>query len=184
MAAKLRFFIELADIFALFLGVYYVMTGTYSSEAFWLSLPAMFMTLVLLYVHMVMDFEFDISEGKKTIANSFDSQLDSLVVLKYLLILAYLSLLIMCVFDILDWQIFIVCLTIPMAMDLYKSLFSFATDSNSLPDKKWYHFPMEGLEAFARRGEDSFMFRMLQARNLMIYFSLLYIVAIILALAC
>ena len=65
-------------------GVYYVMTGTYSGEVFILSMPTMLMTVVLLYIHTVMDYEFDIAEGKFTIANRFDSQLDSLIVLKIL----------------------------------------------------------------------------------------------------
>lgn len=168
----------------LFSGVYYVMTGAYSWEVVLLSFPTMIMTVVLLYVHMVMDYDFDINEGKKTIANSFDSQLDSLIILKYLLIIAYLLLPALCVFDILDWQVFIVWLTIPMAIDLYKSLEIFSTDPSSVPDKKWYHFPMERMNEFKKRGEDAFMTRMLQARNLMIYFSLLFVLAITLSLAC
>lgn len=168
---------------ALFAGVYYVMTGTYSFEALLLSIPSMLMTVVLLYVHMVMDYEFDVNEGKKTIANSFNSQLDSLIVLKFLLIFAYLSLLLLCIFDILDWQIFLVCTTIPLAKDLFKSLEEYSCNSASVPDRKWYHFPMEKLEDFRKRSEDSFMFRMFQARNLMIYFSILYIAAILLSLA-
>ena len=35
---------------------------------------------------IVMDYEFDINEGKATIANRFDSQLDALIVLKFFLI--------------------------------------------------------------------------------------------------
>ena len=167
----------------LFGGVFYVMTGTYSKEVFLLSIPTMIMTVVLLYIHMVMDYEFDIDEGKKTIANCFDSQLDSLVVLKYLLVLAYSSLVLLCIFDILDWQVFLVFLTIPLAVDLYKSMQEYSTDNESIPEKKWYHFPMENLELLKKRGEASFMIRMYQARNLMNYFSLLLVIAIIFSLA-
>ena len=45
------------------------MTGTYSNEVYLLSIPSMLMTVVLLYIHSVMDFEFDMNEGKKTVAN-------------------------------------------------------------------------------------------------------------------
>lgn len=167
----------------LFGGIYYVMTGLISKEAFILSIPTMIMTVILLYVHMVMDYEFDKNEGKKTLANSFDSQLDSLIPLKYLLISGYLSLLILCILDILDWQVFLIFLTIPLAVDLYSSLKIFACNPEETPPKRWYHFPMENFDTFIKRGEASFMMRMLQARNLMIYFSLLYTIAIILALA-
>ncbi len=168
---------------ALFGGVYYVMTGTYSLEAFLLSVPTMIMTVVLLYIHTVMDYEFDLAEGKCTIANRFDSQLDSLVVLKVLLILAYISPFLLCIFDILDWQVFLVWITIPIAVDLYKSISIFSSNPNELPDKKWYHFPMEKMDEFEKRGEAAFMFRMLQTRNLMVYFSLLFVSAILISLA-
>ena len=169
---------------ALFGGVYYVMTGMYSKEVFLLSIPTMIMTIILLYIHTIMDYEYDTNEGKKTIANSFDSQLDSLMVLKYLLITGYSSLFLLCIFDILDWQVFLAFLTIPLAIDLYKSLQAFANNPNDVPQRKWFHFPMENLNTFIKRGEANFMMRMLQARNLMIYFSLFYTLAIILSLAC
>lgn len=168
---------------ALFGGVYYVMTGTYSGEVFILSMPTMLMTVVLLYIHTVMDYEFDIAEGKFTIANRFDSQLDSLIVLKILLILAYVSIIILCIFDIVDWQVFAVFFTIPLAVDLYNSMLVYATNSEAMPSKKWYHFPMEKLEYFEKRGEGAFMFRMLQSRNLMIYFSIFLVLSIIISLA-
>lgn len=178
-----EFAVALAYGPALFGGVYYVMTGTYSYEIFVLSIPTMLMTVVLLYIHTVMDYEFDLNEGKFTIANRFDSQLDSLIVLKILLILAYLSLILLCIFDILDWQVFLVCLTIPMATDLHNSISIFAVNPEKMPKHKWYHFPMENMELFEKKGEASFMIRMLQSRNLMIYFSLLLIIAIIISLA-
>lgn len=162
---------------ALFGGVYYVMTKTYSWEVFVLCIPSMIVTIILLYIHTVMDFEFDLNEGHQTIANTFDSQLDSLIVLKVLLILAYVSPIFLCIFDILDWQVFLTYLTIPLAIDLYKSMEEFSTNSNSIPEHKWYHFPMEDM-----RGAPAFMTRIYQSRNLMIYYSLFLTLAIILAL--
>ena len=175
-----EFAVALAYGPALFGGVSYVMCGNLSDEVFLLSIPTTIMTVILLYIHMVMDYEFDLAEGKKTISNRFNSQLDSLVVLKYLIIFAYLSLPILCVLDILDWQVFFVYLTIPMAKDLYKSLIEFSCNQESIPEHKWYHFPMENMKAFTERNEASFMTRIYQARNLMIYFSLLFTIAIIL----
>lgn len=125
---------------ALFGGVYYVMTKTYSWDAIILSIPSMLVTVTLLYIHTVMDFDFDLNEGHKTVANSFNSQLDSLIVLKWLLILAYVTPLLLCIFDILDWQVFIVWFTIPLAVDLYKSMVDFSANAESIPEHKWYHF--------------------------------------------
>ena len=166
----------------LFGGVFYVMTGSYSYDAILLCIPTMFMTIVLLYIHTVMDYEYDLNEGHLTIANRFNSQLDSLIILKILLILAYLSIIVLCVLDTADWQIFLTYLTIPLAIDLYKSLESFSTAPEEAPEHKWYHFPMENLEYFKNRNEDSFMIRMFQSRNLMIYFSMFMVLGIILSL--
>lgn len=162
---------------ALFGGVYYVMTKSFSWEVILLSIPSMIVTVILLYIHTVMDFDFDLNEGHNTVANAFNSQLDSLVVLKWLMILAYISPILLCILDILDWQVFLVWLTIPLAVDLYKSMVDFSTNSESIPEHKWYHFPMENM-----MGAPAFMTRMYQSRNLMIYYSLLLSIAIILGL--
>lgn len=167
---------------ALFGGVYYVMTGLYSKEAFILSIPTMLMTTVLLYIHTVMDYKFDLAEGKATLANRFNEPIKSLIVLKVLLILAYFSLVLLCVFDILDWQVFVVYLTIPLAIDLYKSLENYIKEPDNSPVKRWYHFPMEKLPDFEKQGEASFMFRMLQTRNLMMYFSSLMVLSMLFCL--
>jgi len=166
----------------LFGGVYYVMTNTYSKEVLILSIPSTIITVVLLYIHTVMDYEFDLNEGKKTIANRFDSQLDSLVVLKALLITAYLSVIFVCIQDIADWQVFLVFLTIPLAVDLYKSMLMFSNNPEDMPAKRWYHFPMENWEKLQERNETPFMMRMYQSRNLMIYFSLFMTLGLIFSL--
>lgn len=174
-------FVALAYGPLLFGGVYYVMTGIHSINAFILSLPTMFMTVILAYIHTVMDFEYDRNEGHLTIANSFDSQLDSLVVLKVLTILAYVSLIPLCIFDIFDWQVFLVFLTVPLARDLYESMQEYSVSSESVPPKKWYHFPMENMKYLKKINAQSFMIRMYQSRNLMMYFSLMLCLAIVLS---
>jgi len=168
---------------ALFGGMYYVMCQEYSWNVILLSIPTMIMTMILLYIHTVMDYEYDKLESKKTVANRFESQLKSLIVLKIFIVLAYMSIILMCVLDILDWQIFMVFLTIPLGIDLYKSMVKFSSDPKSVPEHKLYHFPMENMKNFEAKGEDAFMIRMYQARNLMMYFSILLIFGMIFSLA-
>lgn len=159
---------------ALFGGIYYVMTKTYSWEVFVLSIPTMFITVILLYIHTVMDFEFDINEGHNTIANAFDSSLDSLVVLKWLILFAYSAPIILCILDIADWQVLLCWLTIPLAIDLYKSMVDYTVNSESIPEHRWFHFPMEDM-----RGASNFMIRMYQSRNLTIYYTLLFVLGLV-----
>ena len=161
---------------ALFGGIYYVMTKTYSWEVFVLSIPTMFITVILLYIHTVMDFEFDIKEGHNTIANAFDSSLESLVVLKWLILFAYSAPIILCILDIADWQVLLCWLTIPLAIDLYKSMVDYTINSESIPEHKWFHFPMEDM-----RGASNFMIRMYQSRNLTIYYTLLFVLGLVLS---
>ena len=161
---------------ALFGGIYYVMTKTYSWEVFVLSIPTMFITVILLYIHTVMDFEFDIKEGHNTIANAFDSSLDSLVVLKWLILFAYSAPIILCILDIADWQVLLCWLTIPLAIDLYESMVDYTINSESIPEHKWFHFPMEDM-----RGASNFMIRMYQSRNLTIYYTLLFVLGLVLS---
>ena len=165
----------------LFGGVNYVMTKTISWEVFVLSFPTMIMTVILLYIHTVMDFDFDLKEGHYTIANAFDSQLDSLIVLKIFIILAYVSLFGICIFDISDWQVLIPLITIPLSMDLFKSMTDFSLDNKSVPHHKWYHYPMENMERIEKLGAESFMIRMYQSRNLMIYFAIFLAIGLVLA---
>lgn len=166
---------------ALFGGIYYVMTKTFSWEALIVSVPTMIMTVILLYIHTVMDFDHDIKEGHLTIANLFDSQLDSLIMLRIYLIAAYLSPILLCIFDIADWQVFFVYLTIPLALDLHKSMTDYSLDNESVPDKKWFHFPMENMKFLKKINALSFMMRMYQSRNLMIYFSVFLSIALLLS---
>lgn len=165
----------------LFGGVNYVMTKTISWEVFVLSIPSMIMTVILLYIHTIMDFDYDLKEGHWTIANAFDSQLDALIVLKILLILAYVSLFGICIFDISDWQVLFALLTVPLGLDLYKSMTAYSIDNTSIPEHKWFHYPMENMDNIEKMNADSFMIRMYQSRNLMIYFSLLLSLGLIIA---
>ena len=165
----------------LFCGVNYVMTKTISWEVLVLSIPTTIMTVIILYIHSVMDFDYDLKEGHFTVANIFNSQLDSLIILKIFLILSYLSLFGICIFDISDWQVLSALLTIPLGIDLYKSMTDYSLDNNSIPEHKWFHYPMENMEHIEKLKAENFMIRMYQARNLMMYFSLLLTIGLILA---
>ena len=136
----------------------------------------MFITVILLYIHTVMDFEFDIKEGHNTIANAFDSSLDSSVVLKWLILFAYFAPISLCILDIADWQVLLCWLTIPLAIDLYKSMVDYTINSESIPEHKWFHFPIEDM-----RGASNFMIRMYQSRNLTIYYTLLFVLGLVLS---
>ncbi|MCR5265402.1 MAG: prenyltransferase [Cyanobacteria bacterium RUI128] len=162
----------------LFTGTYYAMTGEMSLDALILSLPSMFFTVNLIYTDTFLDKEIDKQENKKTLVNSFSSDDKALDFQKTLIFWGYFSVLFLPVLDIADWEIFAVLLTVPLAIDLFKSLKIYSNDTSATPEKKWYHFPFEAWEDIKNNRSETFMFRMYQARNLMIYNSIIIATAI------
>lgn len=157
----------------LFGGVYYVMTGKIATEPFILSIPSMIFTINLLYTDTFLDKDIDKAEGKRTLVNAFKSEASALKFQQMFLILGYLSVLLIPIFDICDWEVFFVFITIPLALDLVSSLKLYSEDTGLIPEKKWYHFPFEAWSDIKENRSETFMFRMYQARNLMVYFAVI-----------
>lgn len=153
----------------LFLGTYFVMTGTISFESLVISIPSTIFTLNLIYTDTLMDYDIDTKEGKKTFIRLF-SKTNGVLIQILLLTMGYFSL-----FKIVPIGV----LTLPLAIDLLISDYKFAKDSSYLPKKHWYHFPFEEFEEIKQNRSVIYMFRMYQARNLMIYTSILMIVWIL-----
>ena len=153
----------------LFLGTYFVMTGTISFESLVVSIPSTIFTLNLIYTDTLMDYDIDTKEGKKTFIRLF-SKTNAVLIQILLLTMGYFSL-----FKVVPIGV----LTLPLAIDLLISDYKFAKDSSYLPKKHWYHFPFEEFEEIKQNRSVIYMFRMYQARNLMIYTSILMIVWIL-----
>lgn len=162
----------------LFGGVNCVMNGVYDWKTLIVCLPTMLLTVNLLYTDTMLDYDLDKSENKKTIANMF-SRKNSLICHKLLLSIAYLSLFLV-YWNTKTISIFITLITIPMAVNLITSVRLFIEDKTKLPKRKFYEGPMENWDIILQEGSASFMMRMYQARNLMIFFSTIYAIALIL----
>lgn len=153
----------------IFGGTYFVMTGNISLDAFLLSIPSMIFTLNLIFTDTLMDYDIDKNEGKKTFIGLFSKQTAILIQL-ILLILGYLSAFLISKLAIL---------TIPLAIDLIISNYLYITNPQNLPIKRWYHFPFEQWEDIKKNRSVTFMFRMYQARNLMVYTSIILALSIL-----
>lgn len=134
----------------LFEGVYFVMTGKFSLVVLVMSLAVVMFTIGLLYVHTLLDFEGDMYAHKKTLVCRI---CDKNVALKGVYIvygLGYLFTLLLA-FLLKNYFILLTFLLIPFVFDMYNSLKTFTC------------------------GDDvkEFYFRLLKARNLMVYYSLL-----------
>lgn len=134
----------------LFEGVYFVMTGKFSLVVLILSLAVVMFTIGLLYVHTILDFEGDMYAHKKTLVCRIG---DKNLALKGVFIvygLGYIFTLLLA-FMLNNYFILLTFLLIPLVFDMYNSLKTFTC------------------------GDDvkEFYFRLLKARNLMVYYSLL-----------
>ena len=134
----------------LFEGVYFVMTGYFSLIVFIMSLAVVMFTVGLLYVHTLLDFEGDMASHKKTLVCRIGSKSKALKGVFIVYGLGYLFTGILA-FMLKNYFILITFALVPLVFDIYNSLKSFVCGDET---KEFY-------------------FRLLKARNLMVYYSLL-----------
>ncbi len=134
----------------LFEGTYFVMTKHFSLNVFVMSLAVVMFTIGLMYVHTLLDYEGDMCAHKKTIAcrigNKSLAQKGVFVVYG----LGYLFTILLAIMT-KKYCLLITFVLIPLVFRMYNSL-----------------------KTYTCGGEvNEFYFRLLQARNLMVYYSLL-----------
>ena len=164
----------------LFGGVYWVMTKNMNIEVFILSAIVVMFTIGLLYTNAMLDFDGDVASGKNTLCVQFGTKEKALAGFGMIYGIGY-AILIYNVFSGYFPQTYILPLiTIPLVMDLIKSMNLYNKDKNFVPKKKFWHFPFENWEEITKQGIGNFRFRMYQARNIQMYFCVLMCISIIL----
>ena len=134
----------------LFEGVYFVMTGKFSLVVLIMSLAVVMFTIGLLYVHTLLDFEGDMSAHKKTLVCRIGNKNVALKGVFVVYGLGYVFTVILA-FMMKNYLILLTLLLVPLIFDMYNSIKSFTCGGEV---KEFY-------------------FRLLKARNIMVYFSLL-----------
>lgn len=134
----------------LFEGTYFVMTKNFSLEVFILSLAVVMFTIGLMYVHTILDFEGDMCAHKKTLVCRIGNKNIALKGVFVVYGLGYLFTLILAVM-LKNYYLLLTFGLLPLVFRMYNYL-----------------------KTYTCGGEVSeFYFRLLQARNLMVYYSLL-----------
>ena len=134
----------------LFEGTYFVMTKSFSLEVFTLSLAVVMFTIGLMYVHTILDFEGDMCAHKKTLVCRIGNKNLALKGIFIVYGLGYLFTLTLA-FMIKNYYLLITFALIPLIFRMYNYLKTYTCGGE----------------------EKEFYFRLLQARNLMVYYSLL-----------
>ena len=163
----------------LFEGVYFVMTGRFSIEVFILSIAVVVFTIGLLYVHNLLDFDGDMCAHKKTLCCRIGNKDKALNLLILLYGLGYVMCFVLC---FIGRNIFYLLptITVPLAIMLFVLVKMYNNHSQSLPAIKWWYYPLDNWDKVKQEGTESFYLRLYQARNLMVWFSGLMLIAILL----
>ena len=134
----------------LFEGVYFVMTGRFSWTVFVMSIAVVMFTIGLMYVHTLLDFEGDMCAHKKTLVCRIGNKNIALKGVFVVYGLGYLFTLILAVM-LKNYYLLLTFGLLPLVFRMYNYL-----------------------KTYTCGGEVSeFYFRLLQARNLMVCYSLL-----------
>ena len=163
----------------LFMGTYFVMCGEFALVPVLVSVSTGLLTVVLLHVHTLMDYDFDIRENKKTLCAILGSKMKSFYALVIMLILAYANILWLILFHLLPAKFLITFLTLPMGIGLVLLMKKFVEGDTSLLSKKWWMGPIEQWKDIEKKNAQNFMIRFYLARNLMGAFSFLVCIAIL-----
>lgn len=140
----------------LFEGVYFVMTGRFSWTVFVMSVAVVMFTIGLMYVHTVLDFEGDMNVHKMTLACRLGDKNKAINGVFVLYGIAYGATILLGVM-LKNYYIFVSFLLVPLVFKLYNSL-------------KTYTCGGEVKEFYSR---------LLQARNLMVYYSTILVLCLV-----
>ncbi len=140
----------------LFEGVYFVMKQEFSFTVFIMSMAVVMFTIGLMYVHTVLDYEGDVKLKKHTLAIRLGTKKRAIDGVFAVYGLGFLFSVVLA-FLLNNYYILFSLILLPLVFDLHNSLKSFVCGDDA----------------------NEFYFRLLKARNLMIYNSLIITLALI-----
>lgn len=164
----------------LFEGTFYVMTGTFSLEVLVLSLVSVMFSEQFLYTHTLLDYDGDMISHKKTLACRIGDKNKALWLLGGFFAIGFMSLAAMA-FISQNYFYLAGFVTVPYIIWLFKELRQFNTDKTVLPRINKLNFPLDNWEQVVKDGAESFYFRLLLSRNIMMYMAIILVAAIIVA---
>jgi len=163
----------------LFAGTYFVMTGHLSLNILLLSISTGLLTIALLHTHSLMDYDFDIKVGKKTLCTVLGSKYKAFIALVVMVIAAYINIAVGIVLKIFPIQLIITFLTIPLAIILFYQMKQHIDHPEIVPVRTFWMGPMENWQSIKDTNAESFMLMFYIARNVMMFFSILLCIGIL-----
>lgn len=176
-AGELAVFVAFGPL--LYEGTFYSMTGHFSAELLILSMACVSFTIAILYTHMLLDYDGDECSHKKTLCRFFKSKENALKFLPVFYLTGYVIILLVSFLE-RNFMYLLTLLTFPLVVDLYKSLKKFNEDKTTLPQVRFWHFPLDNWKETSLTPDAPFYFRIFYVRNITTLFILLSCAAMIL----
>jgi 1,4-dihydroxy-2-naphthoate octaprenyltransferase len=155
------------------LGTYYAVAGGFSWEPVLISLPIGLLIGQILFIHSVMDYKPDTAVSKRTLVAVIGSQSRAIGILPFLVAAIYGCILFGAFWRILPFTTLLVMLTFPMAVAFLQTGQKLKKGEYDSIKAQWWMGPMEQMI----EGHEWFLITWRQARNLLIFFTLLIFLA-------
>ena len=114
----------------IYMGVYFVMTGLYSTEVLILSISTGFLVVSVLHNHMLMDYKIDEQSRKMTLCRLCKTPQNALILLAIFITLAYINLLFWIATGKLHICYLLPFITIPIGVKLIKIMKEYTFSKN------------------------------------------------------
>jgi len=154
------------------LGGYFALCGDIHPCLPLISTVIFLTTITLLHADNLMDYEHDIKESRKTICVLLKNKSLSILILKYIIILAYALITLGVLFKYLNPHTLYVYFTLPIAVKLIESMQDYIDIKNVEFKPRWYWGPFENWSEIEKNNIAFYMFRFLLARNYLFFFAL------------
>lgn len=154
------------------MGGYWAVTAEFNQALFTLSLAIFSTALTLLHTHNIMDYEFDIQEGKKTIPILLKDKENSIYALKHLVALPYIIIVLGVILGIFNPKMLLTFIALPIGINLIKSLEDYINIRDVKFQPVWYLGPFENWDNIKKMNIEFYMYRLYLARNFLFFFAL------------
>ena len=147
-------------------GASLALSGRLQTNILFMSVSVGLLTAVLLHTHAIMDWEYDERAQKNTFCRLFKDKDNAILALKIMIILAYANVVICVNCGVMHKNALYVFLTLPVAVELIKSIKDYVKIKDVKFIPKWYLGPMEDWDRVQKNKMEFFMYRFYLARNL------------------
>lgn len=160
----------------LMLGMHYAACGLFGREIVLLSFAAGLLVVNIIFAHSVLDHAADEKVGKMTFARLLGKPWLQLVFVALFNLLPFACVVAGVCLGWFHWAYLSVCLLLPMAIYLVRSLHAFLYGKEISLEPAFWMGPMGNWEGMKSIGIEWFMIRWLVARNLVTFFCLILVI--------